>query len=275
MSSLPDDRQSAASPASPEDRFDDALRRQLTDFEVTPTPTAWPTLRAQLGARVPTPAGVRWRQAATTFSGGLLVGALLWWGAGRVITPAAAPFAADRSVVEPNPTEPVVSAAAPAPSAVLNDALKTGAAERPARTPKPAHPTTAEPVTLLKHRPAAVAKVVAGTRPQPHPLRPVVSAMRLTEVTGAAKPVVRPVDAEPAHAAITSFVLLSGVESRDSLIRQRALAYRRPAAAPDTLRTAKLRVLVDEQTRALATLQARLDSVKQFMRTDAAAPKRK
>jgi hypothetical protein len=87
------------------------------------------------------------------------------------------------------------------------------------------------------------------------------------EMGGADKHVAEAV--EPAKAplpAITSFVRLSGVETRDSIIRQRARAYMKPAnVTPDTLRTARLRVLVAEQTRDLSMLQARLDSVKRFL----------
>ena len=62
------------------DRFDDALRAQLGDVEVTPEPAAWATLRTQLAP--PRPAPAPWRGRLGTFGGGVVVGALLWWGGG-------------------------------------------------------------------------------------------------------------------------------------------------------------------------------------------------
>ena len=59
---------------------------------------------------------------------------------------------------------------------------------------------------------------------------------------------------------------LAGVEARDSVIQELVRAYQLPVAAvADTGRAAALRTLVVAQTRALAALTARLDSVKQFL----------
>ncbi len=311
MISLPDDPQSTSS-ASPEDRFDDALRRRLTDFEVDPTPTAWPTLSAQLPApRAGTPTAAAWRTQLGSFASGMLTGALLWWGGNRLLSSeppfAGATLPARYAVTTDAP--PTVSAT-PAVSATTTDpALSPGETKMPlgtttastsvtegaldgvttATTPATSAAPSASPVagqrsvagylptttgrrlTPLKRHDSAPKN--SPTSKRPYFAGPVAAPRIGTPETDRQELPVENKRLSRSAAAITAFVRLSGVETRDSIIRQRARAYMKPATlTPDTLRTARLRVLVAEQTRDLSMLQARLDSVKRFLPDASAAP---
>ena len=209
-------------------RFDDALRHQLGDVQATPPPGAWDTLRAQLPAPKPAPAPSAWRSRLASFGGGVLVGALLWWGGGRGVPD-------ESTTLVTAGGEPVRIAEAP---------LKTTGA--PLKMTGAPVKTTDAPV---KTTDAPLEKTGAPLKTTGAPLETTGAPV---EITGA--------PTLPATAAPTT------VEDRDSLIQQEARAHLAPLTQPtDSARLGRLRELVADQTRALAALAKRLDSVKQFL----------
>lgn len=216
-----------------EERFDDQLRRQL-DFKPAPIPGGWERLRANLPPR---PAPSPWVRARP-FGAGVVVGALLWWGGGH-LSPTPAQPAPHRAETAQQPAGPARDLTPPVRLAV-----------------EPA-PVTAEPVELAAAtvRPTAATTrlTVAFTRRPAEPVPPVAALNPPLEAS-----------APPVRFAVAG--LAASVEIRDSVIQQEARAYLAPLTqAADSGRNARLRVLVAEQTQALAVLLARLDSVKQAL----------
>ena len=228
-------------------RFDDALRQQLGDVEVPPAPAAWETLRAQLPA--PTPKPARGRRAS--FGGGVVVGALLWWGAGQL--PAG---------------QPAVPAPAPASSVLMK-------ADRNARTASPflmkgdLAGGTASPFLMKGDLAGGTASPflmkgdLAGGTASAFLMKGDLAGGPSSQIPGMGGIGT----ADSLRGATAGLVpVAEGVEGRDTRLRQEIGAYLQPLAQPaDTARPARLRALVAEQTRALAGLQTRLDSVKQFL----------
>ncbi len=236
MTSFPNDPSTDG--ASPEDRFDDALRHQMADFEAEPAPAAWATLRAQLPA--PRPAAPPWRARLGTFAGGVVVGALLWWGGGQ-------------SEVLP----PAVSRAENQYSAT--ETPNTPLGER--------NTTLSAPNTPLQGR-----NTPLWRRNTPFRDRNTAFLSRNTENEGAHPALLGASGGRIDSGRHTAGALsghipsVANVETRDSLIRQAARAYLAPLTqVADTGQATRLRALLAEQTRALAFLTARLDSVKQAL----------
>ncbi|MBC7449612.1 MAG: hypothetical protein H7330_16290 [Hymenobacteraceae bacterium] len=273
--------------ASPEGRFDDALRHQLADFEAEPAPAAWATLRAQLPTVVPggTPKAAPWRAGLGTFGGGLVVGALLWWGSGSSVRdPGAPPVPAEQlatTVSWPSLAPPPMIAAsegmsrAQAPLAITQEPVPTmrprpilarralltrGASQLPIRESLP----MADGPSL-----AATAPVAAASRPDTAVIPAKVVIFTTNTVVGAttnrlvATSTVLPGSSQPPP---FPFLDRTSVEKRDSLLRQEARAYAAPLTQPtDTSRVLRLRALIAQQARALAALSARLDSIKRAL----------
>lgn len=223
------------------DRFDDALRAQLGDVEVTPAPAAWETLRTQLPTPRPAPAAGRGRLA--TFASGLLTGALLWWGGSQAVAP---------SAEVAGPGAPLtVPPAASVPQVAPSVRQITGSARQIAESVGQS--------TARARRLAGSARHLTGSARR--------FAGSLGQSTGHARPVAETTGQVAGSApAAPGVAALAGVEARDSVLQQETRAYLAPLAqVADTGRAARLRTLIAEQTQALAALTARLDSVKQAL----------
>ena len=240
--------------SSPENHFDDLLRDGLDGLRPAPIQGGWERLRGRLPAPPPpapppsAPPPGRWARART-FGGGVLVGALLWWGGGQVRPGGEA--SGERAAAPPLATCPE-SALAAQPPAEKRDA-PNAAYMAPATLRGEGVSADMAPATLrgsicgiAKAPPQSCGSAPTGA----------VGGLVGVSVTGAV----------PTKQPETPIALPSTVEIRDTLIRHEARAYVAPLVQPaDSARAARLRGLVAEQTRALAALQTRLDSVKRFL----------
>ena len=250
-------------------RFDDALRQQLGDVEVPPAPAAWETLRAQL----PAPPLPPRRGRVATFGGGLLVGALLWWGGTQVQHhpgPVSAPAGPETTVGSNGNTvgssgNTIGSSGNTVGSngnTIGSNGNTVGSNGNTVGSNGNAVGSNGNTVGSNGNTIGSDGNTIVNTTTTGGGTATTGgTAGVLVAVAGGGTPVVPVV-----HVAPT-------VEGRDSVIRREVRAYLAPVAAPaDTARPARLRALVAAQTRALAVLTARLDSVKQFLDARPPAP---
>lgn len=240
-----------------DDRFDDLLRQQL-DFPPRPIAGGWDRLRGQLPPPPRPAVGARLRP----FGGGIIVGALLWWGAGQwpphgTTVPAPRAVAAVEQAPAAAETAPAMIAAAP----MTTSATPTAVAALPITISGAAATISAVPTTISPASPASVRPLPTTVSPSPatsSALPATISPLSGAIAVAASSP--QPAALSPA-AEIRQPLASPGVRHIVGL----DTAIQRTLAATDTGRTTRLRALLHEQTRALAALQQQIDSLKQAL----------